>query len=335
MAINSSGGRAGDFSKRLFRMIKSDPWRKLFAICCAMLVYYVISNKSINNTRSIDVPVEFVAPQGYVSMMPPDTEVHVTFTGNNSFLNDPVQMSKLRMVMEVPELGAANFREYRVTCSREQLRGLPAFGVQVSEFRPTAIAVKLDKLTNKDVPVIANYNVENELPPEYAVSNVSIIPPKVRISGPASIIRDVKNISTEKIPLTNVTESFEYTTRLRSSEFIQPDRGEVRVKMEISKAYESRVMKSAAVRILKVPGAQDNVKLELMTPHVDVTLRGPRTRLASLKSASIRPYIDISPLNENGVYTVQVYCWQDDNSFSVEKIYPPRIQIKLTRTESN
>lgn len=330
-----SSGKPFDIFKRLFRMIKNDPWRKLFAICCATLVYYVISNKSISNTRSIDVPVEFIMPQGYISMMPPDTAVHVTFTGNNSFLNEPARMNKLRMVVEIPELGAANFREYQVACRREHLRGLPVFGVQVSEFRPGSLAVKLDKLTGKDVSVVANYSTESELPPEYTVLHASVTPAKVRISGPESIVRDVKNVSTEKIPLANVTESFEYETRLRPIEFIQTDRHYVRVKMEISKAYESRTMKSVAVRVLKAPAAQDHVRLELMTPCVDVTLRGPRANLASLKNTSIRPYIDISTLDESGVYTVQVYCWQDDESFTVEKIYPPRIQIKLTRTGDN
>ncbi len=331
MAANPLGWGPRDLPKRLLRMIKNDPWRKLFAICCALLVYYVISNKSINNTRSIDVPVEFIMPQGYVSMMPPNTTVNVTFSGNNSFLNHPGEMNHLRMVVEIPELGAANFREYRVSCRRDQLRGLPAFGVQVDGFRPLTLSVKLDKLAVKEVPVIANYNTENELPAEYTVAEAVVTPVNIHISGPESITRDVKKISTEKIPLNDVTESFEFEAQLRPIEFIHTDRNYVRVRMEISKAYESRIMKSVAVRVLKAPDAQDNFKLELLPPHVDVTLRGPRSLLASLKNTSIRPYIDISMLNESGVYTVQVYCWQDDKSFTVEKIYPPRVQIKLSK----
>jgi YbbR domain-containing protein len=335
MAVNQLGRGSQDSMKRLVKMLKHDPWRKLFAICCAILVYYVISNKGIHNARSVDVPVEFIMPQGYVSMMPPNTTVNVTFSGNSSFLRESGQMNRLRMVVEIPELGAANFPEYRVTCGKEQLRGLPVFGVQVREFRPVALSVKLDKLAAGEVPVIADYNVENGLSPEYTVTGTTIVPDRIHISGPESIVRNVKNVSTEKIPLTNVTESFEYETRLRPIEFIQTDRNHVRVKMEIGKKYESRIMKSVAVRILKAPGAQDNFKLELLTPHVDVTLRGPRPRLSSLKNTSIRPYIDISMLNESGIYTAQVYCWQDDDSFTVEKIYPPTIQIKLTRPKTN
>ncbi len=323
-----------DLVKRLIRMVKNDPWRKLFAICCATLVYYVISNKSINNARSVDVPVEIIMPQGYVNMMPPNVKVNVTFTGNSGFLNDPRQMNKLRMVLEIPELGAANFREYRVTYQKEYMRGMPSFGVQISEFRPLELTVKLDKLATKDVNIIANYNAEHELPPGYSVTGVTTTPEKIHISGPESVIRDIRNVSTEKIPLTGITDAFEYEARLKPIEFTSTDRSFVRVRMDISREYENRLMQKVAVRILRAPGEQDDFKVELTEPLVDVTLRGPRNRLSSLKNTSIRPYIDISLLNESGVYSAQVYCWQDDDTFTVEKISPPRVQIKLTNPKS-
>ncbi len=319
-----------DIMIRLYRMIKSDFWRKIFALFCALLVYYEVSNKSDGVERTIQVPVEIMMPQSYINMTPPSV-VNVTLSGRSSFLNEHAQLNKLIMVVEVPELGAYNFREYRIRLQKENLKGLPTFGVQVADIRPSELNISLDKLETRTVEIIANYNAEQELPHEYTVTGVTMLPDKVNISGPESQVKDIKTISTEKIPLNGVTESFEYQAKLRCPEGMTLDRSFTRVRMEIGKEFDTRVMKSVAVRVLKSPATQDDIHVELVTPNVDVTLRAPKTRLALLKNTSIRPYIDISMLQESGVYMTEVYCWQDDETFSVVKIYPARVQIKLTK----
>ena len=71
---------------------------------------------------------------------------------------------------------------------------------------------------------------------------------------------------------------------------------------------------------------------EFMTAsRIDVTLSGPKGALSQLKQDDIKPYIDISNLNQPGIYNVEVSCWVKNNTCQIVKIQPSNIKVKISR----
>ncbi|MDD2478533.1 MAG: CdaR family protein [Victivallaceae bacterium] len=322
-----------DLWNRLLRAIRNDFWRKMIAIACAILVYFAISYQRDNND-SIRVPVEVIVPQNYVNMSPKQY-VNLRLSGNRFFLRDSNRLSRLKVVVRIPELaGAHNIDEYPVKIDPSNIEGLPRFGVSANSIEPASLSLKLDQRITKELKIVANYNQDGELPSEYMVVKVTMEPDTVKVSGPESKLKDVQSISTEKIPLSGVNDNFEYQVDLRKREFITFEQNSVRALVTISRQYENRLMKAVTVRVLTLPGK--NSKVELATPYVDVTLRGAKDKLGMLKNSSICPYIDISSFEKSGVYSAEVFYTVDDpSSISVKEIYPSRIQITITTPTSN
>lgn len=330
MVANRQHGNIRNMLVRLHRAFKNDFWRKIIAIACAVLVYYAISYQRDNNDP-IRVPVEIISPESYINMSPKQY-VYLKLSGNRFFLRDLNRLSRIRAIVKVPEhIESHNIHEFPVKIDVSNIEGLPKFGVGVNSIEPNTLSINLDRRVSKDLKIVANYNQDGELSAEYSVTNVTIEPPTVKVSGPENILKDVTAISTEKIPLSGVSESFEYQVFLRKPEYLSFDslaQNSVRALVEISRQYENRLMKAVAVRVLKMPDKE--IKVELNNPYVDVVLKGSKDKLAMLKNSSLCPYIDISSLEESGVYSAEVYCWVDDIFTKVNEIHPPKIQIKLT-----
>ena len=74
------------------------------------------------------------------------------------------------------------------------------------EIIPNKISVKVDKLVEKNIPVVVNYfgNLEENLILKKTVVN----PTEVRIQGPERLINKLKFVETEKINIQGEEQSF-------------------------------------------------------------------------------------------------------------------------------
>jgi YbbR domain-containing protein len=74
------------------------------------------------------------------------------------------------------------------------------------EIQPSRIAVRIEAVEEKDIPVKAE--TYGDIPEGYEVYSETITPPRVRVRAPAGFIRTLAFVPTERIDLSNRTTDF-------------------------------------------------------------------------------------------------------------------------------
>ncbi len=91
-------------------------------------------------------------------------------------------------------------------------------GVKLEEIQPGKIAIKLEKVMERDVPVKAE--TEGAMAEGFEIYSTTVVPQNVRVRGPESSIKLLDSISTEKINVEGRQEDF--TTRQVSLNVVSP-----------------------------------------------------------------------------------------------------------------
>ncbi len=79
-------------------------------------------------------------------------------------------------------------------------------GVFVTKISPEIIAVKLERVEEKEIPV--RVDTEGSPPSEYEVYKITVQPATVRVRGPKSFIEALRFVSTDHIDLTGKTKGW-------------------------------------------------------------------------------------------------------------------------------
>jgi YbbR-like protein len=79
-------------------------------------------------------------------------------------------------------------------------------GIKLDEVQPNKVAVKLEKVLEREVDVKPEF--EDGLPEGFEIYAKSVEPLRVRVRGPESIVKSLDSISTEKISLENRKSDF-------------------------------------------------------------------------------------------------------------------------------
>lgn len=78
--------------------------------------------------------------------------------------------------------------------------------LRVTRVSPSFVDVKLERIKEKQVPVVAT--LEGEPMPGYKLTGTKLAPQKVTVVGAESELKDIRQVVTEPVRLTEVTESF-------------------------------------------------------------------------------------------------------------------------------
>ncbi len=79
-------------------------------------------------------------------------------------------------------------------------------GVKIDEIQPDKIAIKLENVIQREVPVIPE--TEGSVANDYEIYDTKVSPPNILVRGPKSSVESLNFVSTEKIPLKDRKEGF-------------------------------------------------------------------------------------------------------------------------------
>ena len=183
------------FLARLFRKIFLEDWTmKLVALVITLGLWLGVTGLRTPTSRRISsVPLSLRVANDLEITNSPVAEVNIKISGDKSKI-DQINQRDLSVTVDLTDIQAGD-RTVQVTPDNVNLE-LPA-GFKLEEIQPSRIAVKLEKIVERDVPVKAE--TEGGLAEDFEIYNVSAIPQTVRVSGPESFIRPLDSISTEKI----------------------------------------------------------------------------------------------------------------------------------------
>lgn len=310
------------------KIIRNDFWRKLIALFFALLIYIMVSSR-IGTEKSIDnVPVKITIPSKLVNLNKQVRKVSVMVRGSKRQLNK-LTASDIQISATVDENKFNPDSTYSLKLSTDNVT--TPFGITVTRIEPEEFILNLEKVVDKKVSVKVNFD-SKQLPQDYIVGKVTVFPAEVWIRGAASLVQNLDSVETAPVPLDNQTESFEYTTSIPKNSNYQVSPNKVTVNLVIDKYLASRTVKAVPIKILASSNDADKLDVEMLsTPHVDITLNGPRGKVMALNQNMLKAYIDISSLGEPGKYNVAVDCWLNLDGVKVTNIFPKEVAIKLSR----
>ncbi len=192
---------ARDFLSRIFL----DDWLiKVFAAIITFSLWFGVTglNKPIT-TRLNAVNLKPRISSNLEIVNSPTTEVDLIVTGDRRKI-DQINPETLIISLDLTDITAGD-QSIQLTPENINIELPP--GVKIEEIQPSKIALKLEPVIEREVPV--QVETEGELPKGYEFSAPPTVnPARVSVRGPASFVNSLTSVSTEPIDLTNRRGNF-------------------------------------------------------------------------------------------------------------------------------
>lgn len=195
------------FAAGLVRKIFLEDWTmKLIALVITLALWFGVSGLREPKTERLrSVALNLRVSNEVEITNSPVKEIDIVVTGDDRKI---AQINKENLIVSLDLTDSpAGDRSVQITPENLSI-DLPT-GVKVVDIQPDRIAVKLEKVDEREIPV--KVETEGSVGADLEVYQASALPAKVRVRAPESYIKTLDQISTEKIDLAGKTSDF--TTR--------------------------------------------------------------------------------------------------------------------------
>jgi YbbR domain-containing protein len=270
------------------QLVGHNPGLKVIAFLLAVFVWFTINASERDAERRLEIPVVLrKVERGLVVTNPPAKLVSVRVRGPRTLV-DGIDERGTRLSIDLTGLTQG---EHRIdlngqTMLRPELVGrVKALGVD-----PPRVKLQIERLARRTLPVRPDLA---GLPAfGFTVAESRVDPLEVEVTGPASRLDDLKEVSTEPIDLRGETAlTSERVVGLATvADFVNFAPDEVTVTVRLEDVPMSRDFRRVPVKVLNADGA------EIQPGWVDLTVKGPQRILHNLALADGAVYVDASTL---------------------------------------
>jgi len=259
---------------------------KIVSLLLACFLWYSINELERDAERLVQLPVAIrKVPAGLiVTNLTPAKGATVTLRGPRTIL-DSVDDGKTRLVVDLSAAteGKVSVDLNGATLAPELPRRLKA--VRIS---PARLDARLERLAKRRLPVRAVLAGE---PAVGYTAAETLTPDHVEVTGPASIVDPLKDVSTRRVDVTGLSTPLERNAMLApAGDFVTlvPDR--VRVAVRFEEKLMSQDFKRVPIALRNGAGAK-------ITPaEVTVSVRGPELVLHDWKLPDGAVFVDAAGL---------------------------------------
>jgi hypothetical protein len=192
------------------------------------------------------------------------------------------------------------------------------FGVDVTQVTPSALPMAFEPTASAVLPV--RPRVEGTAVAGHSVTNVSVTPSRVRVSGPESTVRGLTELFTEPVSVEGATSLVREAVTIDTSESsLRLDGGATAV-VTITIAADTIVRTVTGVPITLRGGAPGR----LLPAEAAVTVQGARAVIEPLTGADIALFVDAQAGASGRELVVQA---ESSPRFVVTAISPPTVAL--------
>ena len=180
-------------------------WLKIASLVLAIILWFFVV-MSGHSVIVMDVPVKFINMPQDIEMVNRAKSVRLGIDGQERSLKGLNQDD----ISVVIDLGEAKSGKSSYALTSNDIK-LPK-NLTVKSISPQTISLVLEERMHKNVsvkPVIVGLPAEG-----FSVESITIIPQKVMIEGPKSLVKRVYSVKTEPLDVTGTVESMHFTAFL-------------------------------------------------------------------------------------------------------------------------
>jgi len=286
------------FLTRLVRRVFLEDWTmKLIALVITLGLWLGITGlRAPTSRRMSDIPLNLRVANELEVTNSPVSEVEIKISGDKSKI-DQLNPRDLTVTLDLTDIPAGD-RTVQITPENVNIE-LPA-GFKLEEIQPTRIAVRLERVIEREVPV--KVETEGGVAEGFEVYDKTVVPASVRVRGPESFVRPLDSISTEPINVESKQQDF--VASQVSLNVVNP---KVRL---IDTTVVDVTFRIGEIRLEKTFLVQ--AKTEKSTKIFSVKLYAPHSLIDNLKREDLR-----------------IELLKDEKGETPRVILPPEIQDKV------
>ena len=308
-------GRRVNVLTRFYRIVSHNLLWKLAALFASSTLWIAINGSEPNANRYLNLTVMPFGLSKQLVVADQDTwTVDVQLRGPRSILRT-IEEEDHRVALN---LRGAEAGDVSMKITAEML-DFPR-RVRVVQINPPQIKVHVERLLTKSIPARA------VLVPArrngYTVSDATVTPPNVEVSGPSSRVDRLQVVETEPIN-TFVDGQVEREVPLAGAgKWLSYSPNTVLVAFAVSEVEGRRTVQNVAVALrAAVPGSR------LDPAAIEVRVRGPEHLLVSFKVGDVASYVDAAGLGP-GVHTVTPQITLAEG-FQLDAVSPAALRLKV------
>jgi YbbR domain-containing protein len=260
--------------KHILRKIFLEDWlMKAVALAITLALWLGVTGLSETGSDRYTVPLRLRLAENTDVTNQPNQQVEIRVGGDKRRLAE-IREDNLRVSVDVAGLAPG---EHRVVLSPEtvSVADLPT-GVKLEEIQPNEIAVRLEAVEEKEVPV--KIVTRGQIASGYEMSgSIVATPATVRIRGPLSMIEPVTAIETETVDLTGRASDFAELQK----PLIAPGSGKITM-LDSTVDVRVPIRETRVERLFLLPLENSSDR------KATVVLFGPRSLITGLKPDDLR-----------------------------------------------
>ena len=257
----------GSFAKHLIRKLFVEDWGlKLIALVITLALWFGVTGLSTPTTKRFTIPLNLNISSSAQIVNSPLQEVEVEVSGDKRKV-EQINRTDLAASLDLTDIASG---ERVILLSPESVAVALPQGVKLVEVAPSRIAVNLEAVEEKELEVKSV--TVGEPASGYEVYSTAVLPPGVRVRGPASIVRILEYVQTDKIDLTGKKDEF----TAKQVPVVAPDPKAAVLNTFVDVVFrigEKRIERSFTIPVAGSPGKT-----------ATVTIYGPRTLLSKTRS---------------------------------------------------
>ncbi|MBQ0166055.1 MAG: hypothetical protein KBT02_02965 [Treponema sp.] len=295
---------------------------KIVSLVAAILVYAFYQISTLE-TRYFIVPLEITKSAGMVSTNVSETAVRVSIRGEQT---------------QITSLETKDFTAY-ADLSRIVNEGTENIPIQLKlsdsvrimkdveiRIEPETVSVTLEKELIDYLPVKINYS--GGTAHGYEIESMKAVPPLIKVTGPESLVENIKSLDTDVILVEDISQTMDYETMLleQNSELRIDYSDPIHITISVIPSQMTRNLSNVAIE--SYPAAE-NLMTEFDTDTAACTIMGNQLDVESFSPRKGFLYIDCSEISEPGEYDVPVQS-RKYNWMNVDSIVPETIHVIVT-----
>jgi hypothetical protein len=311
-------------SRKLLARIAENWPAKVISIAMAIILF-VFHRMSLLEERFFSVPLVVETESALIPASPYPGMIKITLRGDANTIY-PIQEDDIQAYIDLEKYTEPGTYRAPVQIRKEET-ALRADTLEIS-VDPLEVTLTLDKRQRKTVPVTAKFR--GALEPGYELAtDYTLTPARVEIEGPAGVLTNVKELSTEVIELGGRSGDFSVSVRLVNPEPLLGIRGSGRVEFQGAIREQLRVQnfEDLPIRIDNLDG-QFSGGLEI--EQGSIRIEGGDTIFDGIQEEDVSLSVDCSSIDSPGEFLLPVTALFPD-LFTLIRQDPENVLIRVER----